>query len=197
MEDPSATSRTVTYATFCDAYVPGTKVTSSKIRELFEEDVKGATKSGKDMGIWHLHALSSILGVRVKSVYPGLGPICKDLHRLLLTRNLCFDNTIHVMWTSVSNTNQSTWWQPNYFVPLLPRDVRTLLPVQCSKPEGETEQRQEDSSAVILVGEMENAEEQMQGVDTTDMPQHKKQTEGVDTTVQEEEQIEGVDTNGM
>ena len=86
-------------------------------------------KTGVYMGIWQIHAMASILGVKVQSVYTGKGSVSKDLNRIVVPRTLRAENLISIMWTSTSNSLRTTWW--NHFVPLLPdiSDPQTLIPV--------------------------------------------------------------------
>ena len=60
------TSRSMTYAMFSDFYQPGTNLPSSEIHEFFQEETMSIVKPGEYMGIWQMHAISSIMGARVK-----------------------------------------------------------------------------------------------------------------------------------
>lgn len=126
------TSRKETYAMFSDKYRPhqGSLLTSKDVQTLYEEETMSIVKPSTYMGIWQLHALSSVLGARVKSVYPGLGSVSKDLHRLIEPRQMNWQNVVHVMWTNSGNRDRSSWWEPNHFVPLLHHDQHTAIPVQ-------------------------------------------------------------------
>ena len=51
---------------------------------LFHEETMSVVKPGEYMGIWQIHVIWSIMGARVKSVYPRMGNVTRDLHRLIL-----------------------------------------------------------------------------------------------------------------
>ena len=121
----------LTYAMFSDSYEPGTKLTKTDVHNLYKEETMAMIKTGVYMGIWQIHAMASILGVKVQSVYPGKGSVSKDLNRIVVPRTLRAENLISIMWTSTSNSLRTTWWEPNHFVPLLPdiSDPQTLIPV--------------------------------------------------------------------
>ena len=138
------TPRSTTYARFSDLYQHGTNLSSTEIRRLCQEETMGVVKPGEYMGIWQIHAISSILGARVKSVYPGKGNVTRDLHLLVVPTKMQFENILHIMWTSVSSSARSSWWQPNHFVHLLPTDLQTITSVVIMEEQSITEQKQLD-----------------------------------------------------
>ena len=80
----------------------------------------------------------------MKLVYPGMGNVTRDLHRLVVPRNLRVENILHIMWTSVSSSARSSWWQTNHLVPLLPADLQTVTPVVIEEEQSVAEQEQLD-----------------------------------------------------
>ena len=80
----------------------------------------------------------------MKLVYPGMGNVTRDLHRLVVPRNMRFENIQHITWTSVSSSAQSSWWQTNHLVPLLPTDLQTVTPVVIEEEQSVAEQEQLD-----------------------------------------------------
>ena len=132
-------SRTRTYAMFCDHYQVGSKLSDSDVHRIFEAETMATIKSGSYMGMWQVHAVSSILGAKVKSVYPGLGPVAKDLHRLVYPREAKESRTVHIMWTHTANSETSTWWEPNHFVPLLPTNHLPIEHMNITEMDDKTE----------------------------------------------------------
>ena len=138
------TPRSTTYARFSDLYQHGINLSSTEIRRLFQEETMCVVKPGEHMGIWQIHAISSTLGARVKSVYPGTGNVTRDLHRLVVPRHMRVENILQITWTSVSSSEQSSWWQTNHLVPLLPTDLQTVTPVVIEEEQSVAEQEQLD-----------------------------------------------------
>ena len=108
------------YATYSPHYNPGTKLSEDGIRDVFEKEVMDIIKPGEYCGIWQIHALSSIIGVPVQSLYPGRGPPKKHLNRTVMPRQLVGDETSYILWTHTHNTDLALWWGPNHFVAALP-----------------------------------------------------------------------------
>ena len=80
--------------------------------------------------IWQIFALSSILGVNIRSIYPGHGTPEKELNRHKKPRRykpFCKNrDALVVMWTNNHNDSRATWWKPNHFVPIIMRTCRKL-----------------------------------------------------------------------
>jgi hypothetical protein len=55
----------------------------------FHQELLTISKGSRDMGIWQLHALATVLGTPIQSVYPQYGgyDVRTHLHRLILPRN--------------------------------------------------------------------------------------------------------------
>ena len=92
-----STSRSTKYATFSDLYQPSTNLSSTEIHRWFQEETISVVKPGEYMGIWQIHAISSVLGARVKSVYPGMGNVTHDHNHLVVPRSMRFENILHTM----------------------------------------------------------------------------------------------------
>ena len=80
---------------------------------------------------WAMHAMATVLGVPIRSVYP---PVNGCLDRTVAILNTTFqpriqskDQPIIILWTHVLLPGEGTW-RPNHFVPLLPV-VKNLSPV--------------------------------------------------------------------
>ena len=114
------------YAQYSMFYAAGRKLTSSDIRDQYEQEVMEVARRNTYCGIWQLHAMTSLLAMPVQSLYPGLGPPKADLSRLILPRVQTSDEVVHILWTSTWNTNVATWWEPNHFCarfPMQPADA--------------------------------------------------------------------------
>ena len=61
----------------------------------------------------------------------------------------------------MSSSARSNWWQPNHFVPLLPADLQTIMPVAIEAEQSVTEQKQLDEEQEEEQGETEG--ERMDG----------------------------------
>ncbi|XP_050391948.2 uncharacterized protein LOC126810751 [Patella vulgata] len=112
------------YCLYSEHYIAGVHMTTAVIHTVFRDEIMSIRKSRTYMGIWQLHALSSILGVKIFSVYPQLGNkgVREHLHRLILPQTKCSrTDIIQIMWTS-TRTQELTreHWLPNHFVPALP-----------------------------------------------------------------------------
>lgn len=79
------------------------------------------------MGIWQIHAMSSVLNAPVFSIYPKLGNpnVRLDLNRVVLSRNYVRVGVdpVYIFWTSTRSDMTSTNWIPNHFVAVVPIDV--------------------------------------------------------------------------
>ena len=52
---------------------------------------------------FHEETMSAIMGVKVKSLSPRMGNVICDLRRLILSRNMRFENIQHIMWTNCAS----------------------------------------------------------------------------------------------
>lgn len=116
----------VQYAMFSDHYTPNTTLCDADVRTIFEKEVMSIVRPGSFMGMWQVHALASVIGTPIQSVYPGTGSVQNELNRPVVPREGTLEqNTIcYIMWTTTDkNTSLATWFQPNHFVPLLPKTL--------------------------------------------------------------------------
>jgi hypothetical protein len=95
-----------------------------KFRHLHHQTVRlGHTKNSRDMGMWQIHALSTVLNTPIKSVYPiGRGHnVRPHLNRLVLPRDESTAPPAIIMWTSTHGAAAAPHaWIPNHFVVCFP-----------------------------------------------------------------------------
>ena len=120
---PSSEAKSLpsTYAMFSEKYTPGHALSANEVSRIYKAEVMSLLKLNTYMGIWQVMALCSVLGCKLYSVYPDLGPgLCRTtLIRLILPREeRC--HTVLIMWTSNREDMVPSNWIPNHFVPLLP-----------------------------------------------------------------------------
>ena len=109
------------YAQYSDGFIPGTKLSKELTRYLLRYEITNVSKRGAYCGIWQIHAVANILCRSIISVYPGLGPPRIHFNRIIEPRAKSTDCPAYIMWTSMCNAEQKTWWQPNHFMPLVRR----------------------------------------------------------------------------
>ena len=102
-------------------------------------------------GIWQIHALASVFDTPIRSLYPGLGSPKTNLCRLIMPRARRHPSSevAYVMWTSTSNPNSRSWWEPNHFVPVFPTSS-TGLTLSDETERKESEQRCQVQQPVLL-----------------------------------------------
>lgn len=114
------------YAMYSDMFVPGMVLNDDTIKSIYRMEVHKIRISNSFMGMWQIHALSSVLKVPVFSIYPKKGSpvVRKDLNRLVIPRQGSSNNNgvpVYILWTSTRNDEMvSEHWIPNHFVPCLP-----------------------------------------------------------------------------
>lgn len=98
------------------------------------------------MGIWQIHAMSSILKVPICSIYPKMGNhnVRLDLNRIFVPREFVpgTDETpVYILWTSNRHRDMThEHWVPNHFVVVVPIDHNTcpsndVINVEADDPE--------------------------------------------------------------
>ncbi|CAC5390284.1 unnamed protein product [Mytilus coruscus] len=113
------------YAQYSDMYLPGIHLTENIIRSIYQKEIMKIRLEKTYMGIWQIHALSSVLCTPIYSVYPKLGNpnVRQDLNRLILPREYKHKQPIYIFWTSTRSADMNNeHWVPNHFVPILPID---------------------------------------------------------------------------
>lgn len=110
-----------TYTMMSPFYTPGDKITPNVSQRLYRSETLDIVQNGAFMGIWQLFALSSVLGCRIRCVYPDVGPGVPRivLNRVIHPRVTLLEKEIAIMWTSTRHSETSLWWEPNHFVPLV------------------------------------------------------------------------------
>ena len=75
------------------------------------------------MGIWQVHAKSSIFGAELVSIYPQRGnpEIRKHLHRSVMPREKLREQRVHIMWTSICAQTDTNYFAPKHFLSLVYR----------------------------------------------------------------------------
>jgi hypothetical protein len=112
------------YGMYSGEHVPCTQQ-EDWVRTIFYQELLTISKGSRDMGIWQLHALATVLGTPIQSVYPQYGGynVRKHLHRLILPRNPPAESTIQavIMWTRTTGKAVAPhMWSPNHFVVCVP-----------------------------------------------------------------------------
>ena len=90
------------YATYADNYNQNLEL---DVKAEYRKEVSGVIHSGSYCGIWQIHALASVMSAPVESMYPGLGPPAKHLHRRIMPRALETQEVFRVLWTSTWNSD--------------------------------------------------------------------------------------------
>ncbi|CAG2208384.1 THAP9 [Mytilus edulis] len=106
-------------------YLPGIHLTENIIRSIYQKEIMKIRLDKTYMGIWQIHALSSVLCTPIYSVYPKLGNpnVRQDLNRLILPREYKHEQPIYIFWTSTRSADMNNeHWVPNHVVPILPID---------------------------------------------------------------------------
>ncbi|KAL8616788.1 hypothetical protein ACOMHN_017825 [Nucella lapillus] len=126
------------YATFSSHWSQGEELNQQTVNLVFEREVLAAVEGGTYMGAWQMHAVASILGAEVFSVYPEYGghTVRHLLNKKLSPRSKIVSSakSVGIMWTHVEGKNEPpATWKPNHFV--------VCLPGQQRQPSGSTEGR--------------------------------------------------------
>ena len=98
------------------------KLSDEDVRREFESDVRNSTACNSWCGYCHLQALGTVLGRKIRSVYPdsGSNEIRKYFNAIICPRQ--YDPSkkpLTFMWTHTSGGDASKF-RPNHFVPLIP-----------------------------------------------------------------------------
>ena len=106
------------------------KILLAEMREIypkggereFESEVRNSTACNSWCGYWHLQALGTVLGRKIRSVYPdsGSNEIRKYFNAIICPRQ--YDPSkkpLTFMWTHTTGGDASKF-RPNHFVPLIP-----------------------------------------------------------------------------
>ena len=114
------------YAMYSDMWVPGMILNDAMIKSIYRMELYKIRVNYSYMGMWQIHALSSVLKAPIYSIYPEKGSpaVCRDLNRLVLPRHGSENmSPIYILWTSTRDSEMvCEHWRPNHFVPCLPVD---------------------------------------------------------------------------
>ena len=80
-------SMSMRYAQYSPSYIPGSKLTADDIKATYEMETVDIVRPGAYCGIWQMHALSSLMGAPIHSLYPGLGVPKDDLCCIIIPRD--------------------------------------------------------------------------------------------------------------
>ena len=115
---------------------------SERQREGFEAGIVDNIKSGTYSTMWHIFALSNILGFPIQTVYPDVKGSLSNrnyVNVLITPSHMQHPTVAYMMWTHTSNVDLHGW-TPNHFVPLIPippvgaAQVKPSAPTQTSLP---------------------------------------------------------------
>jgi hypothetical protein len=111
------------YAGFSGQLPKDFSQTRDGVLAVFQNEILEVTKNSRDMGMWQIHALSTVLNTPIKSVYPiGRGHnVRPHLNRLVLPRDESTAPPAIIMWTSTHGAAAAPHaWIPNHFVVCFP-----------------------------------------------------------------------------
>ena len=97
-------------------------ISDEEVDRLYQREVHDTLKLSSYFGLWGVMALASVLGVRIFSVYPQLGPKTtrEKLHRWIYPRETRNPGPAFIMWTSHRENMLKEHWVANHFTILLP-----------------------------------------------------------------------------
>lgn len=98
-----------------------------------------ACKVGEWSGMFHVMALSTVIGRAIFSVYPNATSAVRDvLHGMVMPRTLQLqeeESPFFILWSRCGNLDSQpgSWFEPNHFVPLLHEKANADLSGSCTK----------------------------------------------------------------
>ena len=130
-----------------------------RISNAYEVDALNTIKSGSYSSMWHLYALSNVIGCPISSLYPMVEASLIDRKYMNVTITPTVQQStseVVILWTHTNNTNLKGW-SPNHFVPLVPGTSKAAFPaagkssglVQDSKSSPPPKKRQKLSDGVV------------------------------------------------
>ena len=118
------------YAMYSDMWVPGMLLNDDMIKSIYQMELRKIKVNYSFMGMWQIHALSSVLKVPIYSIYPHKSSpeIRRDLNRLVLPRQSSSNMTpVYIFWTTTRDSEMvCEHWAPNHFVPCVPIDENSV-----------------------------------------------------------------------
>ena len=112
------------------------KPNAERQREGFEAGIVDTIKPGSYSTMWHIFALSNILGFPIQTVYPEVkgSLINRNYVNVLITPSqMQYPTVAYIMWTHTSNVDLHGW-TPNHFVPLIPLPLFLAMGAAQAKP---------------------------------------------------------------
>ena len=107
------------YSMFSGQVVP-TPFVQNSAQSVLREEIMEMRKASAYMGIWQLHALASIVGVPLYSLYPDFAEflVREHLHRRVYPRQGSAEDVpmAGILWTHSLGKFDSKKWSPNHFV---------------------------------------------------------------------------------
>ena len=105
--------------------VAGQRPDQSIVSAVFELDCVDTPRLGTWCGMWHVHALASVIGQPIYSVYPNYNQYLRPaFHKLIFPREYSHDRCrrpFTIMWSRATemleHQSSVTQWSPNHFVP--------------------------------------------------------------------------------
>lgn len=103
-----------------------------RISKAYDVGALSTIESVSYSRMWHLYALSSVIGGPISSLYPTVVALLIDRQYMNVTITPTVQQStseVVILWAHTSNTNLKEW-SPNHFVPLLPEsgEKQHLLP---------------------------------------------------------------------
>jgi len=98
------------------------EIDDDRIEWMYQQEVHETLKVSRYMSLWQLMAVSSILGMKIFSVYPQLGPdeTRRKLHCIIHPSIQQCDLTAYIMWCSLRTDMNAEHWVTNHFSLMLP-----------------------------------------------------------------------------
>ena len=100
------------------------------IKSIFQMELRKIKVNYSFMGMWQIHALSSVLKVPIYSIYPHKSSpeISRDLNRLVLLRQSSSNmKPVYIFWTTTRDSEMvCEHWAPNHFLPCIPIDENSV-----------------------------------------------------------------------
>lgn len=130
-----------------------------RISNPYDVGVLKTIKSGNYSNMWHMYALSNVIGCPISSLYPMVvaSLIDRQYMNVIITPTVQQSTSeVVILWAHISNTNLKGW-SANHFVPLVPETSKTGSPavgkssgpVQDSKCSPPPKKRQKLSDGVV------------------------------------------------
>lgn len=125
-------SMTTAYA-ICSDFFQLDVLSPERVKEIYRKEVLTICTSGKEMGMWQLHALASIFKRSLVSVYPKIEgdwlneygdgglkrlDVYREIKPRVLVEAVCDGPNPTIMWTKMGSRGRT--WRPNHFVACLP-----------------------------------------------------------------------------